>query len=470
MSRVAMAMLVLVAACSPVKAPADECTTAAQCTDPALPFCIDTHCVARCGGDSDCGDPDRPVCASDGVCVGCQDATDCSVAAPVCDAATHACRGCSAESECAGGICIDADGVCAADVAVAFVTQMGADTGTCPRAAPCATITYALGQLGERHVIHVLGGSLNTATVILKENPGLVLDGEDTTLNAGNAATLGLQDQADATVEGFRLNIPTNVTGVPVPAISVTGPAHARFHDVQIEGSGGIALATSLGAQVAIAHAHVGSLSASSSNQISCSGSKVSVSESVLDTTIVGGSGSSCELTVTRNRFESSFDGSVQISDGQLLMENNLIIHRDGFNDSILATGLRPGSTIRFNTIVNTTALSSDGAALSCDTSVLVTSNVFAYNSGHPITGTGCQTRFSVFDDKATTGAGTGNHLTGIEQIFVNRSGGDYHLAPASVARAAAEPGLDMVTTDFEGSPRPSPAGTTADCGAFEAP
>jgi hypothetical protein len=75
-----------------------------------------------------------------------------------------------------------------------------------------------------------------------------------------------------------------------------------------------------------------------------------------------------------------------------------------------------------------------------------------------------------VFDDVSTTSAGTGNQVVGIETIFVNRMGGDYHLGADSVARGGAEPGLTMVKTDYEGNPRPAPVGSTADCGAFEAP
>jgi hypothetical protein len=199
-------------------------------------------------------------------------------------------------------------------------------------------------------------------------------------------------------------------------------------------------------------------------------GAKLRVDQCVLEMTILTGSGGTCELTATRNRFESLRDGSVQLTGGQLVMENNLIIHRDGFNDSISVGNLRAGSTIRFNTITNTTALPSDGSALSCDNSVVVTSNVFAYNSGHPIGGTGCQPRYSAFDDVSTTSAGTGNQITGIDKIFVNRAGGDYHLSATSVARGGAEPGLNMVTLDFDGQRRPNPINTTADSGAFEAP
>ena len=83
--------------------------------------------------------------------------------------------------------------------------------------------------------------------------------------------------------------------------------------------------------------------------------------------------------------------------------------------------------------------------------------------------GQGCSPRYSVFDDVSTTSAGAGNQVVGIDTIFVNRAAGDYHLATDSVARGGAEPGLTMVKVDYEGNPRPAPAGSAADCGAFEA-
>jgi hypothetical protein len=184
---------------------------------------------------------------------------------------------------------------------------------------------------------------------------------------------------------------------------------------------------------------------------------------------ITNGTGS-CAATVTRNRFDSDNDGSVQISIGQVIMENNLIIHEDGFNDSISVTGLAAGSTVRFNTIVNTTGAPSDGAAINCDNTVQITSNIFAYNSGHPVVGTGCDIRYSIFDTQSTTSAGTGNQVVAIDSIFVDRATGDYHLSAASVAKGASEPGQTMTKIDFEGNPRPNPAGTMSDSGAFEAP
>ncbi len=447
----------------PLAPDAAGCTSAAQCTTPGLPFCVGGQCQAACAGASDCTSADAPRCAADGVCVGCIQASDCAGDAPVCDADERACRGCAQDAECPGGVCIEAEGRCVADADVAFATMMGNDTGTCTRAAPCASLDYAIAQAGRRRVVHVLGGSLFTNDVVAVTGER-VIDGEGTVLSAFGP-TFAITAPAKVTLEGFLLAGPSDGTA---PAINITGAgAIAVLHDLQITGNGAVITAGS-STEVTLSGSHIGNL-VGNRHQVSCSNGKLRVTDSVFENSVIAPLSGNCELTVIGNRFESNNDGSVQLVGGRLVMENNLIIHRGGFNDSILAAQLAPGSTIRFNTITNTTAVASDGAAISCDNTVEVTSNIIAYNSGNVITGQGCVTRYSIFDEVAKTAAGTGNQVTNLEAIFVNRGGGDYHLAAASVARGAAEPGLDMVKTDLEGLSRPAPAGTRADAGAFEA-
>jgi hypothetical protein len=462
--------LLLVAACGEVRSTVpNTCTTAVECLDPAAPFCVNSQCQATCAVAADCTDPSAPICAADGACVGCESNDQCDAAAPICDAASQVCRGCSEDSECAGGVCVEADGTCVGDADVAFVTMSGNDTGACTRAAPCESIPFAIGQLGTRTVIHILGGTLSMSPVALSGT--LVIDGEDTTLGVGNQGTFSITGPANIVIEGVRMTSPP-VAAAPVPAVLVTGPnAKVVFEDVDINGNNSLALRGITGADMTLRRSHVGTLAATTANVVACENSKLTIDQSVFETSKVEDNNTQCSARVTRTRFESNRDGSVQLSGGQIVMENNLIIHRDGFNDSVFAFGMNAGSVIRFNTFINTTALPSDGAALGCDSSVSVTSNIFAYNSGHPITGGTCAPKFSVFDDVSVTSQGTGNQVTGIDTIFVNRTGGDFHLAAGSKAREAAEPGQEtMVTSDFEGLPRPNPAGSISDSGAFEAP
>jgi hypothetical protein len=450
----------------PIDAPA--CTLPSDCTDPAAPYCVGSMCVASCSTNSDCSDPMHAVCAGDGACVQCTMNAECSTAtAPICDGQARACRGCSKDSECAGGVCVEAEGACVADADTVFVTMMGTDSGTCTRAAPCASITYATSQAGARRVIHVLGGSLSSNGVNLSGNR--VLDGEDTTLSGGSPPLT--ISGGTVVVEGFRVAGPPAGT-TAVPAISVTtAGTKATLYNMTVTGTAyGAVIAGAGGTFVTLRKSKVGSLTMTNSMQVSCQNGTLVADQNTFENTFIAPVSGTCETTVTRNRFESNRDGSVQQNGGHLTMENNLIIHRDGYNDSLSITNLGAGSVVRFNTIVNTTAVASDGSAMYCDTSVIATSNIFAYNSGHPITGQGCAPKYSVFDEVSTTSAGPGNQITNIDSIFVDRASGDYHLAAGSVARAGAEPGLTMVKTDIEGNPRPSPMGSTADCGAFEAP
>ncbi len=462
--------LFLIAACGEVRGTVpNTCTTAVECLDPAAPFCVNSQCQATCAVAADCTDPSAPICAADGACVGCESDEQCDAAAPICDSVGHACRGCAEDSECDGGVCVEADGTCVADAEVAFVTMSGSDGGTCTRPAPCESLDFAIANRGTRTVIHILGGTLSTSPVALSGT--LVIDGEDTTLGVGNQGTFSITGPANIIIEGVRMTSPPAVAA-PVPAVLVTGPgAKVVFENVDINGNNSLALRGITGADMTLRRSHVGTLTATTANVVACENSKLTIDRSVFETSRVEDNNTKCDVRVTRTRFESNRDGSVQLSGGQLVMENNLIIHRDGFNDSIFAFGMNAGSVIRFNTIINTTALPSDGAALGCDASVSVTSNIFAYNSGHPITGGACAPRFSVFDDVSTTSQGTGNQVAGIDTIFVNRTGGDFHLSAASKAREGAEPGQEtMVTSDFEDLPRPNPAGSISDCGAFEAP
>jgi hypothetical protein len=61
-----------------------------------------------------------------------------------------------------------------------------------------------------------------------------------------------------------------------------------------------------------------------------------------------------------------------------------------------------------------------------------------------------------------------GNRSADISTIFRDRQAGDFRLAAASPAIGWGKPGL--VTSDFDGHPRPAPAGSMPDVGAFEAP
>ncbi|MBA2543707.1 MAG: hypothetical protein H0V17_28955, partial [Deltaproteobacteria bacterium] len=307
------------------KTPGAECAINSECTDPTLPFCIDSACNASCGESSDCSDPANPVCAGDGACVGCESAADCTGAtAPICDPDARACRGCSADSECSGGVCIEAEGGCVADDEVAFVASMGDDIGTCTRDAPCATVTFAVNQAAGRRVIKVLGGALDIFNNSITLTGDLVLDGDNTSLQS-NQTAITIKAPSTAIVEGFRVTVPTDPL---IPAILSTGfGTNPILHDVTVvPGAGGFGIHVALGSELTLQRSRIGALG-STTTEVQCQNGKIHVDQSRFESAFVGTGTGACEGTVSRNRFESNNDRSVQMSGGPMIVENNLIIH-----------------------------------------------------------------------------------------------------------------------------------------------
>jgi hypothetical protein len=457
---------VAMAGCGAIKAQPGGCATAAQCTDPTAPFCVDSECQSTCSVNGDCPDSSHGLCSM-GACVQCETSSDCGDAtAPICDTGTHECRGCTIDTECTGGVCVEAQGTCVADADVAFVANNGTST-TCTRAAPCGAIASAIANAPTRTVIHVLGGDLLDNAMMLTGTH--IIDGENTIFGFSGSTAVTVTGPATITIEGFQFTEPPAASNMP--AIMITGQAaNATVYNVSVSGAGGHAITTQNEATLNLSHSHVGVAGVTGRSEIDCINATLNADQNVFLTSYITNGTGACTAKVTRNKFDSNNDGSVQISGGQVIMENNLIIHEDGFNDSILVENLAAGSTVRYNTVVNTTGAPSDGAAIDCDNSAEITSNVFAYNSMHSVVGQGCNIMYSIFDTVSITSAGTGNQVVDIDSIFVDRVNGDYHLAANSVAKMAAEPGQTMTKIDFDGNPRPNPVGTTSDSGAFEAP
>ena len=436
--------------------PADvaECTAASDCKSPAAPFCIGGSCVAACQVNDDCrGLAGTPFCqASTGACVACLDASACSADKPVCDATAGTCRGCARDEECSGGICIEAEATCVADADVIFVAGFGVNAGPCTRAAPCS-LPFGVSQATvARSRIKILNGTVElTATLTL--TPNVYIEGTDTVVT-GPPGMFSIAQFASVTLSHMRIQ--------PTSGLAVTiDPARTlRLFDVQT--SGGISV-------------NGGSLDVDLSTftgggGVTCMGGTATVRRSLFDHSPM--SGTTCQLVARRSRFAMTGGAGFGADGGVLTFENNLITQTEGIADSMAVNNLTSASTIRFNTWVNTTAVPSDGVALSCDSPLKVSSNIFAYASAHPIAfGQGCEVRYSLFDSVALPEAtmGVGRKAGDSSTFFVDRGGKDYHLSASSPARGAAEAGLG-VSDDFDGHARPSPDASVPDIGAFEAP
>jgi hypothetical protein len=203
---------------------------------------------------------------------------------------------------------------------------------------------------------------------------------------------------------------------------------------------------------------------------VRCSGGAVRIRGVEFEHTTLTAEG--CDLDISRSRFREVADGSINASRGVAVVENNLIVQAYELADSMYLTEMGPGSTVRFNTFVNTSGVASDGVALYCDDTLHVTSNIFAYGSKHPLGPPlfRCPAVFSLFDEIAAVEqtVGEGNLTASAATFFIDRGAENFHLARTSPAKGASEPGL-QVTEDLEGNRRPVPLGSRADLGAFEA-
>lgn len=440
-------------ACSPTKSvcvPA-ECQISLDCPASA-PLCIDHLCAATCQVDADCNEnPGKPFCLkANGQCVGCLDASSCPPDKAFCDAESHACRGCLSDDQCSSGVCVEADGTCADRAAVLLVSSNGTDSGDCSTA-PCASISYALGKVTDtRTIIRLNGGVLADAPTI-HFNRAVVIDGDHTQINTPtNGPTFAFDNLVSGvvTIEGVRFTTP----GAARPAVSVSAGNVIRLHDVGVTGS----ILESQGTL------NVSLLSAASTT-LDCTSGTLSMVQSTLNGSTIDAM--NCAVTLVQNQF--SFDATAVTSRGGLVtIENNIFVALSEFTDAVVVGANAPNSTLAFNTFVNTATLVQSPVAVTCDSTDVVTSNVFAYNSTHPLSD-GCAARASLFDLVGSSEAGsnvTGDPAT----FFMDRAGGDFHLAARSPAIGIGE--LGIVNVDLRGGSRPVPTGSQPDAGAFEAP
>lgn len=439
-------------ACRAFQCVAAECATSADCSSSEAPVCADNLCVASCRTDANCaGAAGGPRCADEGVCVGCLAAADCSPDTPFCDAEDRRCRGCEADAECASGVCLEMDGRCAAESEVAFVSLLGEDLGQCSRSMPCASIAYALTKLKfpTRLVIHVAGGQLTIADTVL-DSP-IYIDGTNTVLDGdGSGPYVHVTSAMAVTL--------SNLTLAPGSGAAVTAAMNGtvRMYNSNIRGA-----ETTGGSITAERSRFMGALA------MRCTSGVLTVESCRFESTLEA---MSCQSSVSSSVFEANGINAIRAS-GRITLENNLFMQSNELADTVVLESTAPGSSVRFNTFANTSAVASDGVALYCGASVDVTSNIFAYGSTRPHGTSTCLTRYSLYDAVALPEQtdGVGNRVANGATFFADKANRDFHLITSSPARGAAELGTG-VTRDLEGRRRPSPIGSAPDMGAFEAP
>jgi hypothetical protein len=120
-------------------------------------------------------------------------------------------------------------------------------------------------------------------------------------------------------------------------------------------------------------------------------------------------------------------------------------------------------SSVSFSTFYNTTWNCPDGTVLFASRNNLFL-NEKAGAPANTVTGTQCVHNYDMIKPQANAPAGA-NNVLGADPQFVNKTAGDFHLAPTSPAIDTADPSATELV-DFDGTARPQ--GAKRDIGAFE--
>ncbi len=435
---------------------AAQCETAMDCTDEA-PICRLGFCESTCTNDNECADVlGRTHCSPEGACVGCVDSTQCSGSTAFCDSEENVCRGCERDNECASGVCIEAEGTCALEADVLFVAN-GSDTGNCTKTAPCLTLGYALSKITSattRNVIRIEGGFAANETATLNVFSRVVIDGTGTMVMkpaAGAVPWMTVAAPGQAVLGGLTILGGTEAD----PAVKVTNASLRLGPATVLKGF----LASTSGT-VVVDRSRV-------EGTAKCTNGTLTIDRATFEEGRA--ESTNCQLTVQRSRFNKTSDGILSATGGKATIENNLFVNAYELSDSLYVTGVSPGSVFRFNTVANVSGTNSDGVALYCDSSLKVSSNIFAYRSQHPFAyQTTCKAEFSVFDDHTLSSAlmSSDSKFVPFVSIFTDPVARDFTLSAASPAKSAADPAVTDVMIDIDGRSRSNPA----DAGAFESP
>jgi hypothetical protein len=419
----AIACAVALAACyQPHEAPGVPCSDSLACPNGQL-------CDTR---------QQPPICVTVLVDAG----PDTSDAPDAPDAATS--NTCTTGADCASGACDELAGQCLAEAATLYVATTGADTGTCSRPAPCATVTYALTLIDPaRHAIAVAGGTYNGNITVA--NPG--------------------------TLSG-----PIVITGDPADRARFTGLTNlnvsgdVELEDIVVDGATGAAVFVVTSSNLVVSHADLvnsmgdgirstnsnpstirvldSNLSHNANIGIHVGRGTLEVRRCNLSSNLAGGLLADSAVQITLTSSVLALDGSATSGRGGITMQNQATFVDFGFN------------TVAFNQVSST---ATNAPALQCSNAAEIHDSIIFSNAGgtSPTQITGCTARYSLFDSTPLPGVG---NLTG-SAAFVDPAG-NFHITAASSAHSTA----DQTATeplDIDGQPRPQ---GQYDIGADEIP
>jgi hypothetical protein len=368
-----------------------------------------------------------------GVCVECtmDDKHNCTAAQPACGS-DNVCRECRSNDDCDSGACLET-GACASASQIIYAAPGGTMAPGCgaPGETPCS-ISQAVNEIGgTRNIIRLATGmyTVNGA------------DGLDFNTRSGTLIARG-----------------ATLTRSPVgPIISVRNNQTLKIVGGTVQGSNG-------------------------DDGIQCNtGGKLQVHETTIERMDESGIESDgCELTISRATIRANLRGGINmVGVAKVVTITNNLVYRNGMNISSPVGGmallLAAGSKVEFNTVIDNTADlgSTTAGGIRCDaqgSSYDAPYNLVYRNQGGlgaTVQVIGTCTFLRSYQQSATPGDNS---------IFLENpndaASPSFRLtgrSPAEVRDPEAVASFDCSNLiDFEGDPRPSPAGGKCDMGADE--
>jgi hypothetical protein len=404
----------------------------AYCNDPThvAEFCPDAMVGPQgCQSNAECtADPKASICdVPNRKCVACdangQSAT-CDSATPICEA--HACRICKAHSDCDSRACLP-NGTCAAATAIAYVSEAdSADNPTCDQATPCETIQHAI-DVGRAYV--KINGKFDEGVSIRRSLTILADPGAELTRGANG------------------------------PVLVVDGLFTVEINDLTVKRSrNDVGVSTVNNATLTLNHVTVSEMMGSG---ISCAGKQMTINQSTIYKNMqLGVICSNGALKITSSLIGKNNGGGISLTNSTLDITNTFIVHNGADNSTVGGASLNPtgtGNRFEFNTVAdnrmgNTSTFS---GGLFCDSATLsAANNIIAHNYVQNDT---ARTNANLSPGCTSASTAGGSTLDALKLVNSSNEPYDYHLQAGSSAIGAATT-ASLVTTDFEGDPRPDGA------------